>query len=88
MEQSVEYNSLEKFKVKASLTLPILFAHISDFFLNKKKKKKEFSENPASLDMEIFLLSNLTIICIYLANAFPAFDSYIRNVLHKSQVWN
>ena len=38
--------------------------------------------------MEIFLLSNLTILCIYLANAFPAFDSYIRNVLHKSQVWN
>ena len=81
MEQSVEYNSLEKFKVKASLTLPIF----QTFFL-KKKKKKEFSENPASLDMEIFLLSNLTIICIYLANAFPAFDSYIRNVLHKSQV--
>ena len=39
MEQSVEYNSLEKIKVKASLTLSILFAHISDFFLKKEKKK-------------------------------------------------
>ena len=40
-------NSFEKFKVIASL--PILFAHISDFF-----KKKDFSENLVTLDMGIF----------------------------------
>ena len=52
MEQSVESNSFEKFKAIVSLTLSMLFAHISDFFL----KKKDFSENSANLDMEIFLL--------------------------------
>ena len=41
MEQSMEYSSLEKIKVKASLTLSILFAHISDFFKKKEKKKKD-----------------------------------------------
>ena len=40
MEQSMEYSSLEKIKVKASLTLSILFAHISDFFKKKEKKKR------------------------------------------------
>ena len=45
MEQSVESNSLEKFKAIASL--PILRPYNSSFF------KKDFSENPVNLDMEI-----------------------------------
>ena len=51
MEQSVESNSFEKFKAIASRTVPTLFAHNSDL-----KKKKDFSENPANLDMGILLL--------------------------------
>ena len=51
MEQSVESNSFEKFKAIASVTLPILLAYISDFLF-----LKDFSENPAKLDMGNVLL--------------------------------
>ena len=43
MEQSMEFNSFEKFKEKFKI-----LAHISDIIL-----KKDFSENPVSLDMGI-----------------------------------
>ena len=48
MEHPVDSNSFKKFKAIASL--PILFAHIPDFFF-----KKDFSESPVNLDMGIFL---------------------------------
>ena len=43
MEQSMEFNSFEKFKEKLKS-----FAHISDILF-----KKDFSENPVNLDMGI-----------------------------------
>ena len=43
MEQSMEFNSFEKFKEKFKI-----FAHISDILLTK-----DFSENPVNLDMGI-----------------------------------
>ena len=46
MEQSVESN-FKKFKAIASL--PILLPYFRFFFF----KKKDFSENPVNLDMEI-----------------------------------
>ena len=53
--------------LKAIASLPMLFTHISVFFL----KKKDLSENPVNLDMESFCQSNLTILCcIYLSKHF------------------
>ena len=40
MEQSVESNSFEKFKAIASLPIAWYFAHISEFFLQKRFLRK------------------------------------------------
>ena len=48
MEQSVEFNSFEKFNVKRWHHCPY-FTHVSDIF----KEKKDFSKNPVNLDMGI-----------------------------------
>ena len=47
MEQSVESNSIKKFKAIASVVNCACFAHISDF------KKTHFSENLVNLGMGI-----------------------------------